>query len=211
MFLFLVSGCGTHPYNTQFKCPPTYGGMCESLPEAYEDSVHDIDPRKFDKEWLRKRQKWEKKHVELLMARQAAGIDIKTVTPPEKLFKNLKGEKDGSKTSQAEKPDTARDSENRTSEEKGVTGKEEKVEPPTYRELVFRELKNLLVEPDKPFVVPPKTVRILVLSNLTKDDSNRDLYISPHYVYFFLDEPKFLLHKYTETIPFDPENPFLRR
>ena len=185
--------------------------MCESLPEAYGDSVHDIDPRRFDKEWLRKRRKWEKKHVELLMARQAAGIDVKTVTPPEKLFKDLKGEKAGKEKPQTEKSGTAKDPETRTVEREKVPGRKEKIKPPTYRELVFREMKNLLVEPDKPFVVPPKIVRILVLSNLTKDDSNRDLYISPHYVYFFLDEPKFLLHKYTETIPFDPENPFLRR
>ena len=193
LMVALISGCATHPYNEDFSCPPTYGGLCESMPEAYEDSVYDIDPRQFDEKWLKKRREWEKKNVKLLMARQAAGVDVKTVTPPEELFG-----KNGNEFNKKEKNPATK-------------GKTKGVRPPTYREMVFEEFKALLSEPEKPFIAPPKVVRVLILSNVTKDNYSDDLYISPLYIYFFLDRPKFLLHKYPERVPFDPENPFIRR
>ncbi len=201
--LVLVSACGVQPYNSKFKCPPTYGGMCESLEDAYMDSVVGLDPRMFDKEWVEKRKAWEKKNVELLKARQEAGIkvqllseEVKSEMPSGREENAQKKQKENAASSKA---DTA--SETKKSEEADVS----------YRSLVFRELRQLLTEPEPPFVVPPKVVRILVLSNLAKDENGRDFFISPRYIYFMLDEPRFIIHKYDESVPFDPENPFVLR
>ena len=184
--LVLVSACGVQPYNSEFKCPPTYGGMCESLEDAYMDSVAGIEPNMFDEEWVKKRKAWEKKNAELLKARQEAGIKVRLLSD------EVKNELQSS---------------HRKKNNDVATSKTDI----SYRSLVFRELKDLLTEPQPPFVAPPKVVRILVLSTLAKDEKDKDFYISPRYIYFMLDEPRFIIHKYDEPVPFDPENPFVLR
>ena len=47
-----LSGCGVTPYSSKYACPPGYNGVCESMEEAYQDSVNGIDPRKFDKKYM---------------------------------------------------------------------------------------------------------------------------------------------------------------
>ena len=79
-----------------------------------------------------------------------------------------------------------------------------------YRKKLFAELKELLSEPEKPVIVPPKVVRVLVLSTLAKDNGTKKIFVSPHYIYFMLDEPHWLLHKVPEKVPFDAENPLVK-
>jgi len=79
-----------------------------------------------------------------------------------------------------------------------------------YRQKLFDELKGLLSEPEKPIVVPPKVVRVLVLSTLAQEQGKRRIFVSPHYIYFMLDQPRWLLHKVPEKIPFDTNNPLIR-
>lgn len=176
--LFAICSCATVPYSNKFQCPCTYSGLCESIQTAYQDSVHNFNPELFDKNWVKKQRKWEKKNAELIRARKKAGI--KTETVDEKLAKFH----------------------NATSSTHSDSGYD-------YRKELFDELKELLSEPEKPIVVPPKVVRVLVLSTLAKDTYEK-IFVSPHYVYFMLDQPRWLLHKLPEKIPFDINNPFLR-
>ncbi len=145
----LLSGCGVTPYKSEFSCPPTYGGICESPVDAYRDSVHGIDPRKFDPEWQKKRKKWEEKHRDLLEARKRAAGEA-TDTP-------------------------------------------QTTEAPGYRARLFEELKDLIGAPETPVLLPPRVMRALVLG--TPDGR---IYVAPHYVFFMLDEPRWVLRKIPE-------------
>lgn len=145
----LLSGCGVTPYKSEFSCPPTYGGICESPIDAYRDSVHGIDPKKFDPEWQKKRKKWEEKHRDLLEARKRAAGEA-TDTP-------------------------------------------QTTEAPDYRAQLFEELRNLIEAPKTPILLPPRVMRALVLG--TPDGR---IYVAPHYVFFMLDEPRWVLRKIPE-------------
>ena len=74
----MLSGCGgvMHPYDTKFRCPPGYEGLCESMDQAYADSVTGIDPKLFDKKWVKRRLEYEKKHKELFEVRKKAGQKV---------------------------------------------------------------------------------------------------------------------------------------
>lgn len=145
----LLAGCGVTPYKSEFTCPPTYEGLCESPIDAYRDSVHGIDPRKFDPEWQKRRKKWEEKHRELLSARKQA----------------------------------KRQAENATQADFA----------PNYRAQLFEELKGIISAPETPVLLPPKVMRALVLG--TPDGK---IYVAPHYVFFILDEPRWVLRKIPE-------------
>jgi len=179
LFSMTITGCGSvfHPYNTSFRCPPGYNGMCEPLEEAYMDSVHGLDPRIYDPKWVKRRKKWEEKHKELINARKTLGY---YETVEEKIKKY---------------------------EQKYREGNSRQIS--SYREELFRELASLLKEPEAPFLVPPKVVRILILSTLSPDENNKTIYVSPHYTYFILDEPKWLLHKIPEKVPEGSANPLI--
>jgi|GEM_PF-783711 len=175
----LMLGCATTPYRSRFQCPATYPGQCETIQQAYEDSLHDIDPKLFDPRWIKKEKEWEKRHAELIKARKRAGESVETVDEKLKKFKEKLNHSHLNETS--------------------------------YRKKLFDELKRLLAEPEKPVVVPPKVVRVLVLSTLAKEPDGREIYVSPRYIYFMLDQPHWLLHKVPEKVPFDSRNPLIRR
>jgi len=61
-----------------------------------------------------------------------------------------------------------------------------------YQEALYKELAGLLKEPLTPIVAPPKVMRVLLLPY--KGDSN-ELYMI-RYVYFFVEEPKWILGDY---------------
>jgi len=170
--------CSTTPYRSRFQCPPTHPGHCETVRQAYEDSLHGIEPKLFDPEWIKREREWEKKHALLIKARKQAGENVETLD--EKLKKLKSHAKDTSS------------------------------EEISYRKKLFQELRQLLQEPEKPIVVPPKVVRVLILSTLARDTDGREIYISPRYVYFMLDKPRWLLHKLPEKIPFDSNNPLIK-
>ena len=69
--LSVLTGCsGTlMPYESSFQCPGGYNGICESIDDAYQDSVSGIDPRQFDEKWKEKKEAWEESHSELIEAR----------------------------------------------------------------------------------------------------------------------------------------------
>ena len=173
--VILLFGCATTPYRSKFQCPGGYAGQCESIQQAYKDSIHNFDPRLYDEKWVKREKEWERKHAALIRARKQAGEDIKTID------ERLKEHKKGSSTNET-----------------------------LYREKLFKELKDLLSEPEKPIVVPPKVVRVLVLSTLAKESRDREIFISPRYIFFMLDRPRWLLHKVDETVPFNSENPLIR-
>jgi conjugal transfer pilus assembly protein TraV len=59
----------------------------------------------------------------------------------------------------------------------------------TYKESLFRRFDNLLKEPKTPVVAPPQVMRVLLLPY--KGEGN-ELFML-RYVYFFVDEPKWVL------------------
>ena len=139
----VLAGCS--PYSSQFSCPGTYDGVCESPQDAYNDSVNGIDPRQFDPEWREEKKKWAEKHKALIEARkQAAG---------------------GNSTGEA----------------------------PDYRKTLFKELREVLEEPETPIVIPPRIGRALILGH-----ADGEMFIPPHYIYFMLDRPRWVLKKFPE-------------
>ena len=73
--LLLISSLvllGCSPYSSEFACPGTYDGVCESPQDAYNDSVNGIDPRQYDEKWQQRRRKWEEKNRALIEARARA-------------------------------------------------------------------------------------------------------------------------------------------
>jgi conjugal transfer pilus assembly protein TraV len=61
-----------------------------------------------------------------------------------------------------------------------------------YQEALYKELAGLLKEPITPVVAPPKVMRVFLLPY--KGDAN-ELYML-RYIYFFVDEPKWILGDY---------------
>lgn len=59
----------------------------------------------------------------------------------------------------------------------------------SYKESLYKRFDNLLKEPVTPVVAPPQVMRVLLLPY--KSDGN-ELYMLRH-VYFFVDEPRWLL------------------
>jgi conjugal transfer pilus assembly protein TraV len=64
-----------------------------------------------------------------------------------------------------------------------------------YQEALYKELAGLLKEPITPVVAPPKVMRVLLLPY--KGDVN-ELYML-RYIYFFVEEPKWILGDYLHT------------
>ncbi len=102
--LFVMTGCsGTlMPYESSFQCPGGYNGICESIDDAYHDSVNGIDPRQFDEEWQEKKADWAESHSKLVEARKKIGKETNTLSRPgdtalkpssyrESYFRKLKG------------------------------------------------------------------------------------------------------------------------
>lgn len=58
-----------------------------------------------------------------------------------------------------------------------------------YKDSLYRRLDNLLHEPQTPVVAPPKVMRILFLPYKGQDGE----FVMTHYVFFFADDPKWLL------------------
>jgi len=58
-----------------------------------------------------------------------------------------------------------------------------------YRAALFDKYSGLLKEPVTPVVAPPKTMRVLILPYTGQDNELNML----RYVYFFVDEPRWLL------------------
>jgi conjugal transfer pilus assembly protein TraV len=59
------------PYESSFQCPGGYNGICESIDDAYHDSVNGIDARQFDEKWKEHKADWEESHAELIAARKS--------------------------------------------------------------------------------------------------------------------------------------------
>ncbi len=70
---------------------------------------------------------------------------------------------------------------NPSSKENGVLTK--------YRAALFDKFTGLLKEPVSPVVAPPKTMRVLLLPYTGQDNE----FYMLRYVYFFVDEPRWLL------------------
>ena len=68
---------------------------------------------------------------------------------------------------------------------KGDNGKSESM----YKKALYREVTNLLDKPKTPLVLPPKTVRVLILPY---KDSTNTLYMQ-RYLYFFASQPEWVL------------------
>lgn len=58
-----------------------------------------------------------------------------------------------------------------------------------YQEALYKKLAGLLIEPNTPIVAPPQIMRVLFLSYGGDDN---ELFM-PRYIYFFVDEPKWVL------------------
>jgi len=58
-----------------------------------------------------------------------------------------------------------------------------------YRAALFDKFTGLLKEPVTPVVAPPKTMRVLLLPYTGQDNE----FYMLRYVYFFVDEPRWLL------------------
>lgn len=58
-----------------------------------------------------------------------------------------------------------------------------------YRTALFNKFSGLLKEPVTPVVAPPKTMRVLLLPYTGEDNE----FYMLRYVYFFVDEPRWLL------------------
>lgn len=58
-----------------------------------------------------------------------------------------------------------------------------------YRTALFEKFSGLLKEPVTPVVAPPKTMRVLLLPYTGQDNE----FYMLRYVYFFVDEPRWLL------------------
>ncbi|MHB8057075.1 MAG: TraV family lipoprotein [Desulfuromonadaceae bacterium] len=58
-----------------------------------------------------------------------------------------------------------------------------------YRTALFDKFSGLLKEPVSPVVAPPKTMRVLLLPYTGQDNE----FYMLRYVYFFVDEPRWLL------------------
>lgn len=65
-----ITGCGSLvPYADEFQCPGTYRGLCEPPVDAYKDSVHGIEPHRYNQKWQEARKAWEENNPELFAAR----------------------------------------------------------------------------------------------------------------------------------------------
>lgn len=71
--------------------------------------------------------------------------------------------------------------------EKPVQGRET-----AYQEALHKKLTVLLTEPATPLLVSPKVVRVLFLPYKAGDNT----LMMPRYVYFFFDEPQWMLENY---------------
>jgi conjugal transfer pilus assembly protein TraV len=76
--------------------------------------------------------------------------------------------------------------------ESDALGSQDKKKKNDYQEALYKELAGLLKEPLTPIVAPPKVMRVLLLPY--KGDSN-ELYML-RYIYFFVEEPKWILGDY---------------
>ncbi len=66
-----------------------------------------------------------------------------------------------------------------------------------YKESLYKRLDSLLQEPKMPVVAPPKVMRILMLPYKGQDG---EFYMMRH-LYFFVDEPRWVLGDSIEEIP----------
>lgn len=93
--------------------------------------------------------------------------------------------KDKKKSCENDEDSCGDDSEN----ELGRRLNSEEVAHVSYKESLFKKFDGLLKEPTTPVVAPPQVMRVLLLPY--KGEGN-ELYMLRH-VYFFLDEPRWIL------------------
>ena len=62
-----------------------------------------------------------------------------------------------------------------------------------YRQTVFQELKRAIEQPQTPILVPPKVQRALILGH-----GKGRMFTAPHFVFFTIDEPKWVYRKMPE-------------
>jgi conjugal transfer pilus assembly protein TraV len=74
-------------------------------------------------------------------------------------------------------------------EESGTDENDNDSSKSLYTEALYKEVTSLLEKPKTPLVIPPKTVRVLILPY---KDSNGTLYMQ-RYLYFFAGEPEWVL------------------
>jgi conjugal transfer pilus assembly protein TraV len=94
-----TTGCGfLNPYKSEFACGDgthSFNGNCESVEDAYNDSVKGIDARQLDPKWKEKRAQWEKKNKDLVDLRKqiddAAPNVHEAIGYREALFNEMKG------------------------------------------------------------------------------------------------------------------------
>lgn len=68
-----------------------------------------------------------------------------------------------------------------------------------YKASLYQRFNNLIREPQMPVVVPPKTMRVLLLPYKGQDG---EFYMLRH-VYFFVDEPRWMLGDSVESLEID--------
>lgn len=185
IFASILTGCASVvPYDSTFQCPKGPNGTCESVEDAYTDSLHGITPGTFNKDFQKNRQKWAEANSDLIEARKEFGDEYK----PESLGK-LKNSQDPNIDLKSQPiidaSKVARDS---------LPGKEV-----DYRGALFDQYRSLLAKPETPIIVPPTPRRALILDSTSGQDGL--VYTPPHYVYFLIDKPRWILKKLSESQP----------
>jgi conjugal transfer pilus assembly protein TraV len=86
-------------------------------------------------------------------------------------------------------------------EEKTTPSGKPKTASYNYQEALYHELTGMLKEPETPLVIPPKTMRVLLLSYTSE---NNELY-GDRFVYFFATEATWSTSTAKETRQWDQE------
>jgi len=168
---FLLAGCSgfVTPYNSSFECPEGFNGNCQSVQDSLSDSVLGVNPQHFDKKYVKKRKAFNKSHKALIEARQ--------------------------KKMQEQAPNLIDGSSGATLSSSSLSPRPNK-NTVDYRGALFAKYKDILEKPSMPIMVPSTPMRALILDSKTGDDGL--IYTPPHYVYFIIDGPHWLLKKISE-------------
>ncbi len=84
-----------------------------------------------------------------------------------------------------------------TSSDELLRNNDAKASEGAYKASLYRRLDGLLQEPKMPVVAPPKVMRILMLPYKGQDGE----FYMMRYLYFFVDEPRWVLGDSIEEIP----------
>lgn len=163
----LLSGCSVfNPYDSEFSCPGGYKGKCISVNGAYKEAVDDVAeaPEADD---------MQEDEIKDSGAKQSdeGGVDEACVQHNNS-EDPLKTE--GACVRKIKKP---------------VKQTKELQNYNRYRSALYDKFGNLLKEPKTPIVSPPKTMRVLLMPYTGQENE----FYMLRYVYFFVDEPRWLL------------------